>query len=214
MKKNLAAGLLSLLARTALLFLPSLVTLNLADGAFGHAFPFPQQHSRLDSLKAEKQYLAALRTADDTAFKNEFETEFLLLLDAQQTQAYDSLATLGGRKAYIENYWKASNPNPLLPENDWLVDFLKRRAYARENFPAPEPPYFDDRGKYYLKYGKPSFRYWESGSPDNFYPNESWSYENVARNFLVHFVKDGPAFRETDNILAFYQSGKFRNPEL
>ncbi|MDZ7363006.1 MAG: GWxTD domain-containing protein [candidate division KSB1 bacterium] len=199
---------------SVLVFLPSIIKPNLVLDASGHALPFSQQHERLDTLKTEKQYLAALGAADETTFKNEFETEFLLLLDKQQREAYDGLATLEARKAYIENYWKAANPNPLLPENDWLLDVLKRRAYARENFPAPEPPYFDDRGKYYLKYGKPSFRYWESGSPDSVYPNETWSYENVTRNLLVHFVKDGPTFRETDNPLSFYIGGKFRSPEI
>ncbi len=167
--------------------------------------PLSSQERRLDSLKTEKQYLAALRAADATTFKNEFETEFVLLLDAPQRQAYDSLTTLDARKAYIENYWKASNPNPLLPENDWLADVLKRRAFARENFPYWKPPYFDDRGKYYFKYGKPRFRFQDAGGIDikaNFsvYPNESWSYENVARDFLVHFVKEGTAFYETEDL--------------
>ncbi|MGH7598889.1 MAG: GWxTD domain-containing protein, partial [bacterium] len=212
MKKKLAASLLSLLARTSLLFLPSAVTLNLADDALGHVLPFAPQHVRSDTIKTEKQYLAVLRASDAITFKNEFETEFLLLLDAQQMQAYDSLPTLDARKAYIENYWKASNPNPLLPENDWLVDVLKRRAYARENFPYWKPPYFDDRGKYYLKYGKPSFRYEDIG---NFKtrPNESWSYENVTHNLLVHFMKDGAIFREIENLADVLLSGKPLNPD-
>jgi GWxTD domain-containing protein len=212
MKRKLAASLLSLLARMSLLFLPSTVTLNLADGALSQVTSFSSQERRLDSLKTEKQYLAALRAADETTFKNEFETEFLLLLNAQQRQAYDSLATLDSRKAYIENYWKASNPNPLLPENDWLVDILKRRAYARENFPAPEPPYFDDRGKYYLKYGKPRFRFEDAGDFYT-YPNESWSYENVTHNFLVHFVKAGVVYREIDDLTLILIAGRRMAPE-
>jgi GWxTD domain-containing protein len=203
-----------LLARTIFLCLPSLVKLNFANDALGRALPFSQQDGRLDSLKTEKQYLAALRAAEATTFENEFETEFFLLLDTQQIQAYDGLASLEARKAFIESYWKASNPNPLLPENDWLVDFLKRRAYAHENFTAPEPPYFDDRGKYYLKYGKPFSRYWDSGTPDSIYPNETWSYENVTRNLLVHFVKEGAVFRETENLFSIFVGGKFRSPEL
>jgi GWxTD domain-containing protein len=163
-----------------------------------HLFASLRQ-GRLDSLRTEKQYLAALRAADETTFKNEFESEFMLLLDPPQRQAYDSLTTLDGRKAYIENYWKASNPNPLLPENDWLLDILKRRAYARENFPVSEPPYFDDRGKYYLKYGKPQFRFEDAGSIAVF-PNESWSYENVSRNFLVHFVRWSRRYHEVESL--------------
>jgi len=184
---------------------------------------FALQQTRLDSIKTEKAYLAALRAADEKIFQNEFEAEFLLLLDKPQTLEYDSLSTLNGRKAYIENYWQAANPNPLLPENDWLLDVLKRRAYARENFPAPAPPYFDDRGKYYFKYGKPSFRYVDNGGYQQnclnclryiTISNESWSYENVAHNFLAHFIKDGAVFRETDNLSSFLEMGKFHNPEL
>ncbi|MGH7602326.1 MAG: GWxTD domain-containing protein, partial [bacterium] len=113
--------------------------------------------------------------------------------------------------AYIEQYWKAANPNPLLPENDWLLDVLKRRAYARENFPAPEPPYFDERGEYYLKYGKPSFRYEDFGDLNTF-PNETWAYENIRRDFLVHFVKAGAVFRKTDDLLSILITGKSVDP--
>jgi GWxTD domain-containing protein len=192
------------------------------------ALPLFQQHSRSDSLKTEKQYLTALRAADEITFPNEFEKEFLLLLDAQQTQEYDSLSSLAARKAYIESYWKASNPNPLLPENDWLLDFLNRRAYARENFPYEKPPYVDDRGKYYLKYGNPRHRYQDPGgfryvslfnraevygvvqkfypsglAPDHGYEvraNETWAYHNVARDLVIHFIKEGASFREVKSL--------------
>jgi len=229
----------------SLCFAPSLwlwLDVDKRDIAFHNSsrywFIFPQQ-TRLDSLRTEKQYLAALRTADATTFRKEFELEFLLLLDKKQRQEYDSLATLEARKAYIENYWQASNPNPLLPENDWLLDVLKRRAYARENFPAPAPPYFDDRGKYYLKYGKPRFRHQDAGgykrvnffnnenvydfikkfypfglAPDRVYTaiaNECWAYENVARDFVVYFVREGMAFRETKNLKALSETRQRRN---
>ena len=174
---------------------------------------FSPPPARPDSIKTEKEYLAALHAADEKIFQDEFEAEFLLLLDKPQTLEYDSLTTLDARKSYIENYWKAANPNPLLRENDWLLDVLKRRAYARENFPAPEPPYFDDRGKYYFKYGKPSFRYWE-GASGGTYANETWSYENITRDLLVSFVNDGKVFRAVENPLAIFESGRFLNLEL
>ncbi len=173
---------------------------------------FSPQQARLDSLKTEKEYLAALRAADEKIFQDEFEKEFLLLLDAQPAQAYDSLTTLDSRKAYIENYWKAANPNPLLPENDWLLDILKRRAYARENFPAPQSPYFDDRGKFYFKYGKPRFRFEDAGDL-NIYPNETWSYENVTRDFLVHFVKTSMVYHEIEDLTMILITGRRIAPE-
>jgi GWxTD domain-containing protein len=222
MRRNILGYALSLC------FIPSpLVVLNIDKfGGEAHAlnanFLLPPQHSRLDSILTEKQYFATLHDADEVTFKNEIEVEFLLLLSEQQKQAYENLASLNERKAYIEYYWKATNPNPLLPENDWLSDFLKRRAYARKNFPYWKPPYFDDRGKYYIKYGKPSFRHEDGGGFHRnstkgpryvTIQNESWSYENVERNFLVHFVKDGVIFREVNNLVSFLTTGKRVNPE-
>jgi GWxTD domain-containing protein len=217
MKENLAPCLSSRLA-TILLCLPCLIKPNFANDAFGYCQPSPSQHGRLDSLRTKEQYLVALSAADSTTLKNEFETEFLLLLNAEQRQSYDSLASLVARKVFIENYWKASNPNPLLPEIDWLLEILRRRAFARENFPAPAPPYFDDRGKYYFKYGKPSHRFEDAGGFDmktnlSAYPNESWAYENVTRSFLVHFARVGKTFREIEDLTDILITNRRLAPE-
>lgn len=152
-----------------------------------------------DSLQASEQYFNALHAADSSTFAQEFENEFLLLLNEAAAQMYAHLQTLAARKEYVMQYWNATNPNTLLPQNDWLLDFLRRRAHARKNFPAPAPPFVDDRGKYYLKYGKPLRRYEDFGSLDVL-PNESWSYENVVRNFVVHFKHEGTVYREVQNL--------------
>jgi GWxTD domain-containing protein len=197
-----------------------------------------QQNNTWDSIKTERQYFAALRAADSTTFQNELEAEFLLLLNRTLKQAYDSLATTAERKAFVEYYWKARNPDPLLPENERLQDHLRRREFARQNFPAAVPPYFDDRGKYYLKYGKPVVRFEDpggprrvgffssanyraiqgqysyKGGPEEHYTataNESWAYPNVARDLVVHFVKDGPTYREIESLTAALASHQRKN---
>ncbi len=184
-----------------------------------------EQQSRLfqsDSIRTEQHYFQSLAAADETTFQFQFETEFLLLLDDPRLQEYQKLPSLLAKKRYIIDYWKASNPNPLLDENDWLKDFLQRRRYVRRHFAISRPPYFDDRGKYYLKYGKPFRRYVDPagyqrvdlnsvlsgvriGQAAERYItirlNESWSYENIRRNFVVHFMKDGEGFREIDDLI-------------
>jgi hypothetical protein len=119
-----------------------------------------------------------------------------------------------------------------------LLDHLRRREYARENFPAKVPPYFDDRGKYYIKYGRPVIRFEDSGGlkrvsffssetyrtvqgqypykggPEKHYmvtANESWAYPNIARDFVVHFMKDGPAYREIENLTEVLASHQRKN---
>ncbi|MFQ5750466.1 MAG: GWxTD domain-containing protein [bacterium] len=162
-----------------------------------------------DEINTADQYLTRLNESNNQTFQFEFEEEFLLLLDDEQKETYHRLIELQKRKAFIINYWKLNNPNPLLVQNDRLVDYLRRRAYARKNFPLDVPPYFDDRGKYYIKYGKPLFRYRDYGGqrsmeslvniPFKYYsvkPNESWSYVNVAPNYVVHFMESDKGYKE------------------
>jgi len=190
------------------------------------------------SIQTERQYFSALHAADSTAFQNEFAAEFLLVLNKTLRQSYDSLTTIAERKVFVEYYWKASNPAPLLPVNLRLTEHLRRREFARQNFPAPEPPYFDDRGKYHLKYGKPINRFEDpgglrrvgffssanyraiqsqysyKGGPEEHYTanaNESWAYPNLARDFVVHFVKTGPTFREVESLTEILTSHQKKN---
>lgn len=170
---------------------------------------FEEPNDRL----SEKQYTSRLKAADKQTFKNEFESEILLLLDREFMEAYSKFTSLADRKSFIDYFWKAQNPNPLTPENDRLLTHLQRRDYARTNFPQTSPPYFDKRGEYFIKYGKPRFRYRDLGGPraikslvsipQNYYsvkPNESWSYVNVAPNFVVHFAKEGDSYDEIDSL--------------
>ncbi len=102
-----------------------------------------EQQSRLfqsDSIRTEQHYFQSLAAADETTFQFQFETEFLLLLDDPRLQEYQKLPSLLAKKRYIIDYWKASNPNPLLDENDWLKDFLQRRRYVRRHLPSVAHP--------------------------------------------------------------------------
>ncbi len=191
-----------------------------------------------DTVSLEDHYLSQLKAASDSVFKTEFEAEFLLILNARQKQYYQSLSTLQEKKDFIVQYWRAYNPNPLLPQNDRLLDHIRRSAYARSNFPSPDPPYIDDRGKYYIKYGKPTARYVDPGgirrvalfSPgifeqiEDYYTmgtaplqmysvpaNESWGYENVSRNFVVHFVWKGQSFEEIESLSEIIRSRRRAN---
>lgn len=210
MRKNLRLNRLLWLFSILLLF-----QLDLKESfALEPAFYFFSFTSQTDSIGTEKQYFALLKEADEKTFKDKFELEFLLLLDSEERKSYDSLATLESRKSYMENYWNASNPNPLLPENDWLLEFLRRRSYAKENFRSSRPPYIDDRGRYYFKFGKPKIRYEGMGDMPGdltIAAHEVWSYEGVQRNFVVYFVKEGIGYREIQDLTDIVVPGTPRN---
>ncbi|MFQ5866235.1 MAG: hypothetical protein ACE5IW_13515, partial [bacterium] len=77
-------------------------------------------------------------------------------------------------------------------------------------FRSPSPPYVDDRGRYYIKYGEPHNRFEDSGGfvrlDEDFrisystVPNETWSYENLQRNFVVYFVQDGVSYHQVESL--------------
>ncbi|MGH7451070.1 MAG: GWxTD domain-containing protein [bacterium] len=174
-----------------------------------------------DSMLSEREYYSKLQAVDEATFKQDFEIYFLLLLDSKQKKAYESLQALDEKKAYIQHYWKSSNPNPLFPQNDWLLEFNRRIQYAKKHFRHPSPPYVDDRGRYYIKYGEPRRRFKDFGGDVRFdddfrisystFPNETWSYENIQTNFVVYFVQDGVSYRRVRSPIEAVMDKGFMN---
>ncbi|MFQ5637353.1 MAG: GWxTD domain-containing protein [bacterium] len=193
------------------LVLTLVIHVALTNAASGKVYPAAApaigSSADADSLITEQVYLAQLQAADATTFKREFESYFLLLLEPEHKSAYDSLQSLDEKKAFIEHYWKAANPNPLLPENDWLLEFNRRVRYARKHFRRVSPPFVDDRGLYYIKFGKPKIRYEDMGRP-GIAAYEVWSYESVQRNFVLYFVKEGVGYREIEDLTDIVVQGK------
>lgn len=190
-----------------------------------------------DYQNTQRQYFEGLERATPESFTADFEFPFLLILNRAQKAAYQKLDGLAERKAFMKSYWRSANPNPLLPHNDWLLEFLRRYDYARENFGAPGPKQVDDRGLYYIKYGKPQRRYEDSGgrreisffrrrvpatvsTPARLFepvysttPHEVWSYDNVASSAVIFFIKEGTTFRETENLRDVVLPGKSKNSQ-
>ncbi len=119
---------------------------------------FPKDCAALTVQKKDSAYLWLLKECNQEVFTKTFEYPFLALLAEDLKKEYKEMKGLEQKKAYITYYWKKHNPDPLMDKNEYLQNFIKRYDYVKENFPSPKPPYFDDRGKYYLKYGEPTTR--------------------------------------------------------
>ena len=125
---------------------------------YTRSHPYAQE-LYFDSLNIENDYLELLSSVDSVTFVHEFEYPILVLLDEYQTEYYKSLQSVDARKEYIRLYWNRENPNPLDAENRWLKSFIERQDYTKKYFSYNHPPFFDDRGRYYLKYGEPKSQY-------------------------------------------------------
>jgi GWxTD domain-containing protein len=125
-------------------------------------WPLHAQPRGSPSLSPQR-YLQRLQTVSADTLRDEYETEFIILLDENEKKIYQALP-LPERRHYIIRYWRLHDPDPFTPGNERLDEHLQRRAYAYEHFRADKPPYFDDRGRIYLKYGHPKFRYVDPGA--------------------------------------------------
>ncbi|MCP4725848.1 MAG: GWxTD domain-containing protein [bacterium] len=130
---------------------------------------FSQEVDWWEANKPETLYLTNLALADSMRFLGEFEYPFLLVLNKGEKEEYSNITSQLDRKFFIREYLKDRNENPLLPVNYWLLEFIGRYEHARQEFAAEEPPYFDVRGEYYIKYGKPWRRFEDKGGY-----KESW----------------------------------------
>ncbi len=176
-----------------------------------------------ESNRPETLYLTQMLLADSDRFIYEFQYPFLLVLSGNEKEEYSKITTQDDRKLYIRDYIKRNNENPLLPANYWLLEFLGRYEHARKEYSKDEPPYFDIRGEYYIKFGEPDSKYDEKsghhqlgrgnafyvrGSYMTFkvYPNESWSYFNDTNNFIVHFGKIGKEWKQVPKLEKLIQN--------
>ncbi len=145
--------------------------------------------------KKKSAYMWLLKECNQEVFKKTFEYPFLALLDKNLKKKYENLKSLDVKKSFIHYYWKEHNPNPLFTENEYLQDFIKRCNYVKEHFSYSEPPYFDDRGTYYLKYGEPSFRYTQAPQTRfvDFFREEIFMGEGSigVRKFLASMIGKG-----------------------
>lgn len=124
------------------------------------------------------------------------------ILPADDLRAWKILDSDDEREQFIIEWWRKRDPDPDTEENEYREAYYERLAYVNEHFSSGIPGYKSDRGKFYLKYGKPdeieshpaggSYQRtsYEGGGSTSVYPFERWWYRHIpGRNDLeVEFV--------------------------
>ena len=92
---------------------------------------------------------------------------------------YKSLDSLSAKREFLYNFWSARNPNPGSARNDYKEEYMKRVAFANENFSrAGRKGYLTDRGRVLLLYGEPDQKDYYPSEP-NLKPYEVWFYNQI-----------------------------------
>jgi len=113
------------------------------------------------------------------------------ILSPEEIAAWKKLQTDEERERFIEDVWRRRDPDPDTEENEYREAYYERLAYANEHFSSGIPGYKTDRGRIYLKYGKPDEieshpaggayqrESSEGGGSTSTYPFERWWYRNL-----------------------------------
>lgn len=150
----------------------------------------PEEQPRKIKQEPKKAYVEWIKDHD-------------LILTQSERDAWKKLATDDEREKFIEDVWRSRDPDPDTEENEFKEQFYERVAYANEHFSSGKPGRLTDRGRIYIKFGKPDSieshpaggpyerESWEGGGSTTTYPFERWFYRyipNVRSGVTLEFV--------------------------
>jgi len=112
-----------------------------------------------------------------------------IITDAER-RAFKALKTNDERENFIKTFWDNRDPNPDTEANEYREEYYERIAYANEHFSSGIPGWKTDRGRIYIRWGKPDEieshpaggSYNEPGNVNGAittYPFEIWFYRNL-----------------------------------
>jgi len=113
------------------------------------------------------------------------------IITPEEAKAWSKLQTDEEREQFIGIFWRHRDPDPDTEENEYREEYYERLAYANEHFSSGKPGYKTDRGRIYLRFGKPdeieshpaggSYQREpeEGGGSTSTYPFERWFYRNI-----------------------------------
>lgn len=152
--------------------------------------PSPEEKPRTVKKELKKAYVDWIRDVD-------------IILTTEDRLAWNKLKTDEERDQFIQLFWRQRDLDPDTEENEYKDQFYERVAYADEHFSSGKPGRLTDRGRIYIKFGKPDEieshpaggRYqrpsYEGGGSTSTYPFEKWFYRyipNVRSGVELEFV--------------------------
>lgn len=159
----------------AALLLVSLSTLSLSAQQTKRN---PEEQPRKVKQELKKAYVEWINDVD-------------LILTQSERDAWKKLDTDDEREKFIEDFWHSRDLDPDTEENEFKEQFLERVAYANEHFTSGKAGRLTDRGRIYIKFGKPDEieshpagglydrPSWEGGGSTSTYPFEKWFYRHI-----------------------------------
>lgn len=106
------------------------------------------------------------------------EEEVVYIISSKEKDIFLQLSTDKERDIFIDAFWKARDPNPVTPENEYKVEHYERLAYTNKFFGrgTPSPGWKTDKGRMHIILGEPQqIDKYENES--QLIPTEVWFYQ-------------------------------------
>lgn len=143
-----------------------------------------------------------VKREDSRVFRDWPKTDVRLIITQEEEDAYNKLDTDQERENFIQEFWNRRDPSPDTEENEYKDEYYERIAYANEHFSSGKAGWLTDRGRIYVRWGKPSnVESHPSGgayqgnsfnsSSTTTYPFEKWFYRylpGVGSGIEIEFV--------------------------
>jgi GWxTD domain-containing protein len=142
-----------------------------------------------------------VKREDNRVFRDWPKSDVKLIITPEEEDAYNKLKTNEERENFIHEFWNRRDPSPDTEENEYKDEYYERIAYANEHFSSGKPGWLTDRGRIYVRWGKPSdIESHPSGGqyqPTSFsettptFPFEKWFYRylpGVGSGIEIEFV--------------------------
>ena len=159
-----------------------------------------------DAQNKQSQYPDAksrkIKREDNRAFRD-WPKDVRLIITPEEENAYNKLKTDDERQNFIFDFWRRRDPSPDTEENEYRDEYYERMAYANEHFGSGKQGWLTDRGRIYIKWGKPDEieshpsggqylrQSYEGGGTTTTYPFETWFYRylpSVGSGIEVEFI--------------------------
>ncbi|MCA9742087.1 MAG: GWxTD domain-containing protein [Deferribacteres bacterium] len=182
-----------------------------------------QYHYEDRKLEMTSLYYDALENVQPQQHSDLWETIYsqseFLLSKAEMSAVTQSVEKGAAAGAILANFFQTNDFEPFTAENEFLIAYLRRVVKAREQFfNGQTPAQFDERGKIYVRFGKPdrvvTDRSGELGEVGwKMHPYEVWFYKRIGADMYFTFVgkSDNRDYRWVDgpeSIFGRFYSGR------
>ena len=153
--------------------------------------------------KKKKENAKSLKQELSKTYKKWLDEDVIYIISDAERKAFKQLSNDEERDQFIEAFWQRRNPDPDSEDNEFKDEHYRRIEYANANFASGIPGWKTDRGRIYIKFGKPdeidahpsggvyNRTMEEGGGETSTFPFETWRYrhlDNIGEEVEIEFV--------------------------